>query len=120
MQLPRSLALRGWKVTVIDGADNIADGASGNLQGSLYMRLSGEKTVLSQLLLQGYAYTLCLLNTLMKEGRGRDWSTGGLAQIAFNEAESVRQKKIIAQGLPENFVSSSCAEDINSAIRYFH
>lgn len=41
----RALAERGWEVTLLDSADNIAAGASGNPQGILYAKLSHKAEV---------------------------------------------------------------------------
>ncbi|MDZ7923423.1 MAG: FAD-dependent 5-carboxymethylaminomethyl-2-thiouridine(34) oxidoreductase MnmC [Marinagarivorans sp.] len=44
----RALAERGYKVTVYEGAEHIAAGASGNPQGVVYTRFSHEKNALAQ------------------------------------------------------------------------
>lgn len=83
-----SLAARGWQVTVLDQAAGLAQGASGNAQGVLYLKLSAHGTPLSQLVVSGFGYTRRLLQHLPQ---GAMWSPCGVLQLAFDEKEHARQ-----------------------------
>lgn len=88
-----SLAARGWQVTVLERHDDIAQEASGNPQGVLYLKLSAHGTALSQMIVSGFGYTRRLLEHLQ---RGRDWDDCGVLQLAFNAKEAERQAQLAA------------------------
>lgn len=83
-----SLAARGWQVTVLERHSDIAQEASGNPQGVLYLKLSAHGTALSQLVVSGFGYTRRLLGSLQK---GRDWDDCGVLQLGFDDKERTRQ-----------------------------
>ncbi|NLC09688.1 MAG: bifunctional tRNA (5-methylaminomethyl-2-thiouridine)(34)-methyltransferase MnmD/FAD-dependent 5-carboxymethylaminomethyl-2-thiouridine(34) oxidoreductase MnmC, partial [Gammaproteobacteria bacterium] len=56
-----SLAIRGWRVTLIERNPHIALEASGNPQGVLYLKLSAHQTNLTQLILAGFGFSRRLL-----------------------------------------------------------
>ncbi|HKS12099.1 MAG TPA: bifunctional tRNA (5-methylaminomethyl-2-thiouridine)(34)-methyltransferase MnmD/FAD-dependent 5-carboxymethylaminomethyl-2-thiouridine(34) oxidoreductase MnmC [Pseudomonas sp.] len=89
----RSLAVRGWKVTVLERHDAAAREASGNPQGVLYLKLSAHGTALSQMILAGFGYTRRWLERLQ---RGQDWDACGVLQLAFDDKEAARQAKLAA------------------------
>jgi tRNA 5-methylaminomethyl-2-thiouridine biosynthesis bifunctional protein len=88
-----SLAARGWQVTLLERHDAIAQEASGNPQGVLYLKLSAHGTTLSQMIVSGFGYTRRLLEHLQ---RGRDWDDCGVLQLAFNAKEAERQAQLAA------------------------
>lgn len=53
-----AMAQRGWQVTVVERAAQLAQGASGNPQGMLYTKLSAEAGALNQFALASYLYAL--------------------------------------------------------------
>lgn len=83
-----SLAARGWQVTLLERHGDIAQEASGNPQGVLYLKLSAHGTALSQLVVSGFGYTRRLLGSLQKE---RDWDDCGVLQLGFDDKERARQ-----------------------------
>ena len=89
----QSLAVRGWKVTVLERHDAPAREASGNPQGVLYLKLSAHGTALSQMILAGFGYTRRWLERLQ---RGQDWDACGVLQLAFDDKEAARQAKLAA------------------------
>ena len=95
----RSLALRGWRVTLLERHDSLAAEASGNPQGVLYARLSPSETPLSQLVLAGYQFTLRLLRALLACD-GESWSDAPVLQLAYDEQEAQRQGRLAALDLP--------------------
>jgi tRNA 5-methylaminomethyl-2-thiouridine biosynthesis bifunctional protein len=87
----RSLAARGWQVSLLERHAQPAQEASGNPQGVLYLKLSAHGTALSQLILSGFGHTRRLLERLQ---RGVDWDGCGVLQLAFDDKEAQRQKQL--------------------------
>ena len=88
-----SLAARGWHVSLLERHHALAQEASGNPQGVLYLKLSAHGTALSQLIVSGFGYTRRLLEHLQ---RGVDWDDCGVLQLAFNAKEAERQAQLAA------------------------
>ncbi|MNF42221.1 tRNA 5-methylaminomethyl-2-thiouridine biosynthesis bifunctional protein MnmC [compost metagenome] len=95
-----SLAARGWQVTLLERHDALAQEASGNPQGVLYLKLSAHGTALSQLIVSGFGHTRRLLEHLH---RGVDWDGCGVLQLAFNAKEAERQAQL-ASAFPEHLL----------------
>jgi len=102
-----SLAVRGWKVSLVERHGELAAEASGNPQGVLYLKLSAHGTALSRLVVAGFGHTRRLLERLQ---RGRDWDACGVLQLAFDEAEGKRQAKL-AEAFPEDLLQALSKED---------
>ena len=85
-----SLAARGWQVTLIERHAEVAQEASGNPQGVLYLKLSAHGTALSQLVLAGFGHTRRLLQRLQPQA----WAACGVLQLAFDAKEAERQAKL--------------------------
>lgn len=88
-----SLAARGWQVTLLERHGEIAQEASGNPQGVLYLKLSAHGTALSQLIVSGFGHTRRLLQRLQA---GVDWAPCGVLQLAFDAKEDERQARLAA------------------------
>jgi len=88
-----SLARRGWQVCLLERHGAIAQEASGNPQGVLYLKLSAHHTALSRLIISGYGHTRRLLEALPK---GQDWDNCGVLQLAFDAKEAQRQAQLAA------------------------
>lgn len=97
-----SLAARGWQVTLLERHDEVAQEASGNPQGVLYLKLSAHGTALSQLVLAGFGHTRRLLQHLQQ---GHDWDACGVLQLAFDASEAERQAKL-AEAFPTDLLHS--------------
>jgi len=93
-----SLAARGWQVSLLERHADLAQEASGNPQGVLYLKLSAHGTALSQLILSGFGHTRRLLERLE---RGIDWSDCGVLQLAFDEKEKERQAQLAEAFSPD-------------------
>ncbi len=102
-----SLAARAWHVTLIERHATLAAEASGNPQGILYTRLATQPTPLRSLVVSGYCHTLRLLRRGVLSND--DWRLCGLLQLASDEDETARQRKLLEQ----NF-SSSLFRTVNS------
>lgn len=95
-----SLAARGWQVTLLERHAGLAEEASGNPQGVLYLKLSAHGTALSQMILSGFGYTRRVLEQLQ---RGVDWDACGVLQLAFNSKEAERQVQL-AEAFPTDLL----------------
>jgi tRNA 5-methylaminomethyl-2-thiouridine biosynthesis bifunctional protein len=103
-----SLAQRGWQVTLLERHAAIAQEASGNPQGVLYLKLSAHGTTLSRLIVSGFGHTRRLLEQLH---RGTDWDNCGVLQLAFDAKEAQRQGQL-AGAFPSDLL---CALDKSAA-----
>ncbi|MFJ4587920.1 bifunctional tRNA (5-methylaminomethyl-2-thiouridine)(34)-methyltransferase MnmD/FAD-dependent 5-carboxymethylaminomethyl-2-thiouridine(34) oxidoreductase MnmC [Pseudomonas moraviensis] len=95
-----SLAARGWHVSLLERHAEVAQEASGNPQGVLYLKLSAHGTALSQLIVSGFGYTRRLLETLQRD---TDWDDCGVLQLAFNAKEAERHGQL-ATAFPEDLL----------------
>ncbi|KRW57969.1 bifunctional tRNA (5-methylaminomethyl-2-thiouridine)(34)-methyltransferase MnmD/FAD-dependent 5-carboxymethylaminomethyl-2-thiouridine(34) oxidoreductase MnmC [Pseudomonas sp. TTU2014-080ASC] len=95
-----SLAQRGWQVTILERHAAIAQEASGNPQGVLYLKLSAHHTTLSRLIVSGFGYTRRLIQQLTK---GEEWDDCGVLQLAFDEKEAKRQAQL-AEAFPPDLL----------------
>ena len=85
---------------MLERHDALAQEASGNPQGVLYLKLSAHGTALSQLIVSGFGHTRRLLEHLQ---RGVDWDDCGVLQLAFNAKEAERQAQLAA-AFPEDLL----------------
>lgn len=93
-----SLAARGWQVSLLERHEGLAQEASGNPQGVLYLKLSAHGTALSQMIVSGFGHTRRLLEHLQ---RGVDWDACGVLQLAFNAKEAERQAQLAQAFAPD-------------------
>lgn len=100
-----ALAIRGYQVTVMD-KNGVAQGASGNPVGGLYIKLAiDEQSLHNQFYLAGYTYSINLLNKLLDE---QHFQSCGLLQLGYNEKEAARQQAFLTQTtLPKTLVKPS-------------
>jgi tRNA 5-methylaminomethyl-2-thiouridine biosynthesis bifunctional protein len=89
-----SLALRGWRVDLLESYAQLATEASGNPQAMLYARLSAHATPLRDFLVSAYAYAV----------RSLPYARCGLLQLAFDEEEVQRQEALAHQAFPSSFL----------------
>ena len=92
----RSLAQRGWQVRLLERHNNLASEASGNPQAILYAKLSAHPTPLTQLVLQGYLYTINLLKCLEADYSDL-WQQTGVVQIPASEKDKKRHLSLTQQ-----------------------
>jgi len=83
-----ALASRGWSVTVIDAAPEIAGGASGNAQGVLYTKLSAAPDSVSQFALTSYLHALrCYRRLIADSALSADAADFcGVLQLSYDDA----------------------------------
>ena len=101
-----SLAARGWQVTLLERHAQIANEASGNPQGVLYLKLSAHGTALSQLIVAGFGHTRRQLQRLQA---GQDWAACGVLQLAMDAKEQQRQAQL-ADAFPADLLHSLSRE----------
>jgi tRNA 5-methylaminomethyl-2-thiouridine biosynthesis bifunctional protein len=99
-----ALAKRGISVTLIERHEKLAQEASGNQIGVLYPKFGAKQDATSLLALQGFQFTLDLLNQLASKEKVFD--TCGLIQLAFNAREKAKLQAL---------ANSSAFEFLNSA-----
>ena len=108
-----SLAIRGWKVTLIERHPSLAAEASGNHQGVLYARLSPKNSNINTLTLASYLFTLRRIPLLLAQAED-NWQQCGVLQLAFSEAESLRQRALVQQGFPTELLHAVTMEQASS------
>ena len=98
----RSLAERGWQVSLLEQHQHLAAEASGNPQGILYAKLSPHHTPLSRFILQGYLYSINLLNKL-NDKQSPFWHKTGVVQLPTSDKEHQRYQALANQ-MPEELL----------------
>lgn len=127
-----NLARRGCRVTLVEAGAGPGNGASGNRQGALYVKLgvdyNGQSelalaaliyaqryyTVMQDTVMQDYSNTLNNLNNAPEQSPF--WHPTGLLQLATTTAESDRQQRFLARhAYPDSVlaaVSAAAATDL--------
>lgn len=104
-----ALAMRGWRVTIIERHAELAQEASGNPVAVLYPRLTGQDIILGRLALHGFLNTYRMLQRLDLEAS--EYQACGLLQLAFDARELTRCQAVAARQLPEDLVRLVNAEE---------
>lgn len=89
-----ALAKRGWQVTLIEQAQALAQGASGNPIAVLYARLTGKPSLLNHLAIASFEFSHHLLSELSLSAA--DYQKCGVLQLSFNPRELERHLKFMA------------------------
>jgi tRNA 5-methylaminomethyl-2-thiouridine biosynthesis bifunctional protein len=89
--LATNLADRGIKVTLIDGADQMATAASGNHQGALYVKPGVEFDDHTRLAISSLLFS----QRFYASYGGEYWHPTGLLQMAWNPREQKRQQQLL-------------------------
>jgi tRNA 5-methylaminomethyl-2-thiouridine biosynthesis bifunctional protein len=89
-----ALARRGWKVTVLEAASTVLQGASGIDQLALRCRLISEKSSLALFFLHSYLFSQRYYSLL---NNGSSWNQTGLLQLinATNKKKALEVTKIL-------------------------
>lgn len=93
-----SLVRRGWQVTVLDAADQVAAGASGLPAGLMAPHVSPDDGTLSKLSRSGLRQTITQVRQLLCQGM--DWAPSG----AIQRRPEAREAEI--SGLPTNWLEN--------------
>lgn len=93
-----ALLRKGFKVTVLESANTLASGASGNTQGGFYPQLNVDFTLQSQLYSQCFYFAKQHYETLLANGFNFEHNFCGVLQLSFNESKQLRHQKLIKKG----------------------
>jgi tRNA 5-methylaminomethyl-2-thiouridine biosynthesis bifunctional protein len=97
-----SLARRGYKVTLYEQNEQLANAASGNYQAILYGNFSAHNTPLQELSFSGYRYSHNLINLLLNSD-AREYANCGLIQLGFDDREIKSQLELIKSNIADDF-----------------
>lgn len=89
--LARNLAERGFPVTLLDAQPQPGQGASGNRQGALYVKLGVEFNDQTELALGALTFGQRYYHPY----QGRFWHPTGLLQLAWSSQEQSRQQRFL-------------------------
>lgn len=81
-----ALAARGWRVRLVEGAQQVANGASGNAAGILMPRLAADMAADAQFSLAAFLYTTHWLGQLASAGHTRAWHPSGILHLLDDDA----------------------------------
>ncbi len=95
----RSLAERGWQVTLLERNPRLADGASGIPQATLNLRLRKRMLAAHLLALVGYQFSIRLCNRLLSDTQF-DWQQCGTLQLDHASRRIVDSSVLTSLGLP--------------------
>ncbi|MGI9274076.1 MAG: bifunctional tRNA (5-methylaminomethyl-2-thiouridine)(34)-methyltransferase MnmD/FAD-dependent 5-carboxymethylaminomethyl-2-thiouridine(34) oxidoreductase MnmC [Endozoicomonas sp.] len=109
-----SLAIRGWKVRLIDRHNGMAQEASGNPQGILYAKLSANETSLSRFILQGYQYSINLLRQV-SEAADNLWHPCGVIQLSTTDKVRARHQEL-AKTFPDEILRLESSETLSAIV----
>lgn len=96
----RSLAQRGWSVSVFERHDVIASGGSGNPTGITFTKLSVHDTPQNRFYQAAYLHACRRLRQLLVDAGiapGEDWDFNGVLRLAFDAKEAQAQAELSAQ-----------------------
>ncbi len=99
------LAVRDWRVTLLERQPGPALEASGNPAGLLHPVISSDDNLHARIVRAAHLYTLRLISTLDEEGHPMKWRAGGILQLArdaLQETEQHRTCEIL--GFPHAYV----------------
>lgn len=113
----RALAERGYHVHIYD-PNGIANGASGNLQGGLYVKLAaGDSATHTDFYRQAYLHSVKRVAEILTDNtKGKSWDNCGVLQISWNEKEAQRQHNFLTrQQPPESLIYSTTPDQSQAA-----
>lgn len=94
----RALAERGYQIQVFD-PKGIAQGASGNPQGGLYIKLAADAgSTHTAFYLTAMETSLNWIKRTQEQSTTEFWDECGVLQLAYSEAETRRQQQALATG----------------------
>ncbi|WP_297004737.1 bifunctional tRNA (5-methylaminomethyl-2-thiouridine)(34)-methyltransferase MnmD/FAD-dependent 5-carboxymethylaminomethyl-2-thiouridine(34) oxidoreductase MnmC [Thalassolituus sp. UBA6592] len=103
----RALADRGFEVTVFDQR-GIAQAASGNPQGGLYVKLAAnDQAIHTDFYLQAFQLAVNTMSRILGRGDSNNpyWQQCGVLQLAYDDKEQQRQQKFsTARAMPQELV----------------
>lgn len=114
----RALAERGFRVTLCD-PEGIANGASGNPQGGLYIKLAADdQATHSDFYRQAYLLALREVERLLGSSKGKHWDDCGVLQLSTSDKESQRQQRFVERHRPPAELVVVTDHDSDKALLY--
>ncbi|MGC3965522.1 MAG: bifunctional tRNA (5-methylaminomethyl-2-thiouridine)(34)-methyltransferase MnmD/FAD-dependent 5-carboxymethylaminomethyl-2-thiouridine(34) oxidoreductase MnmC [Rhodocyclaceae bacterium] len=99
------LAARGWRLTLVDEAPALAQGASGNLAGAFRPLPSIDDNPMARITRVGFLYALQHLQNLSDAGHPVRWDACGVLHLARNAKQAEKQANVVtALEAPEEFL----------------
>ncbi len=89
------LAARGWRIDLIDRADEPGQGASGNVAGVLRPLPSLDDNRLARLTRAGFLYARRHFAALAAEGLPVRWGLTGVLHLARDDVHAATQKRVV-------------------------
>ncbi len=89
------LASRGWQIILIDSADGLAQGASGNHAGILRPLPSIDDNLLARLTRAGFLHARRHMQLLETEGLSPGWDACGVLHLAREAQHEATQRQIV-------------------------
>ena len=89
------LAARGWRIDLIDRADEPGQGASGNVAGVLRPLPSLDDNRLARLTRAGYLYARRHFAALAAVGQTVRWGLTGVLHLARDDVHAATQKRVV-------------------------
>lgn len=103
-QIARSLAERGWQVTLFERHARLATEASGNRAGVLTPKMTAQPGWGETFYRQAFLYAVQQVRRLEQAGNAIDWAQCGALQLAHEPREAARQQAIQERGLATDFI----------------
>lgn len=114
----RSLADRGWQVSVFESAEDIASGGSGNPTGMTFTKLSLHDTAQNRYYQSAFLHACRYIRELFQwhdVPEGEDWSLQGLLRLAYSEQEQQNQAALLNAGYwPDSLLEGLSAHEIRN------
>jgi tRNA 5-methylaminomethyl-2-thiouridine biosynthesis bifunctional protein len=103
------LIQQGLKVCIVEKKSGPVKGASGQNQLAMYAKLPSEASKLFHFIIQAFSGSIRFYDNLQTKtgqlGSNRFWHQTGLLQLAWNNKESIKQRKFVANiRLPEDII----------------
>ena len=112
-----SLAKTGWRVTVLDKADQIASGASGNYQGVIYTKPASKETKEDGFYLSAFQYAVQHFKCNFKPLTDKNatlWKQTGLLQLAQTADDEARLQSVITSSEGSDLMSWQTPEQAST------
>ncbi|MDD5392093.1 MAG: FAD-dependent 5-carboxymethylaminomethyl-2-thiouridine(34) oxidoreductase MnmC [Thiothrix sp.] len=113
-QIARSLAERGWQITLLERHARIATEASGNRAGVLTPKMTAEPGWGETFYRQAFSYAVQQITQLEAAGHRIDWQQCGALQLAHEPREAARQQALRERGLPNDFIQILDAQEASA------
>ncbi len=101
-QIAWHLTQQGWKITLIERNEKIANQASGNPAGVISPKMTSKPSAGEDFYTQSFQYTLSQLDLLQKQGL--EWHNCGVLQLMHNQREEKRWQALQDRDFKDSFL----------------